>query len=230
MQERPMQSLFESDALFARRRTGACAPSQAQLAGKRMLDIGIALVLLMPALPVMLGAALLILVLDRQMPLYWGARVGLKGCLFPCFKLRTMRDDARILSEYLAAHPDEAERFRLSSKPLRDPRKTWLGGLLRCSSLDELPQLFNVLWGNMSIVGPRPVPESEYRERLPHSLQTVRVKPGLTGLWQITGRSELSPEEGEQINLFYVENWTLALDLLIMLRTPAAVLRGRGAR
>ena len=114
-------------------------------------------------------------------------------------------------------------------KMRRDPRVTAVGAVLRRFSLDELPQLFNVLGGSMSLVGPRPPLPQEVERYDTSTRRRLLVKPGLTGLWQISGRSDLSWEESVRLDLRYVENWTLALDLLILWKTASAVVRSRGA-
>jgi lipopolysaccharide/colanic/teichoic acid biosynthesis glycosyltransferase len=142
------------------------------------------------------------------------------------YKFRSMVDGADAkLSELLASNEGQGLLFKMRD----DPRVTPIGRWLRRFSLDELPQLFNVLGGSMSLVGPRP-PLPQEVERYDTSIRRrLLVKPGLTGLWQISGRSDLSWEESVRLDLRYVENWTLALDLLILWKTASAVLRSRGA-
>jgi lipopolysaccharide/colanic/teichoic acid biosynthesis glycosyltransferase len=142
------------------------------------------------------------------------------------YKFRSMRDGADAQLQQLLA---QNEGSGLLFKMRHDPRVTPVGRWLRRFSLDELPQLFNVLGGSMSLVGPRP-PLPQEVERYDTSIRRrLLVKPGLTGLWQISGRSDLSWEESVRLDLRYVENWTLALDLLILWKTASAVLRSRGA-
>jgi lipopolysaccharide/colanic/teichoic acid biosynthesis glycosyltransferase len=142
------------------------------------------------------------------------------------YKFRSMVDGADAkLAELLASNDGQGLLFKMR----QDPRVTPIGRWLRRFSLDELPQLFNVLGGSMSLVGPRP-PLPQEVERYDTSIRRrLLVKPGLTGLWQISGRSDLSWEESVRLDLRYVENWTLALDVLILWKTASAVLRSRGA-
>ncbi|MGZ4657441.1 MAG: sugar transferase, partial [Blastococcus sp.] len=158
--------------------------------------------------------------------LYRQERVGASGRIYTMFKFRSMVDGADAkLSDLLAQNEGNGLLFKMR----KDPRVTRVGRWLRRFSLDELPQLFNVLGGSMSLVGPRP-PLPHEVERYDTSIRRrLLVKPGLTGLWQISGRSDLSWEESVRLDLRYVENWSLALDLLILWKTASAVLRSRGA-
>jgi lipopolysaccharide/colanic/teichoic acid biosynthesis glycosyltransferase len=142
------------------------------------------------------------------------------------YKFRSMVDgaDAKV-AELLAQNEGQGLLFKMRE----DPRVTPVGRWLRRFSLDELPQLFNVLGGSMSLVGPRPPLPREVEQYDASIRRRLLVKPGLTGLWQISGRSDLSWEESVRLDLRYVENWTLALDLLIVWKTASAVLRSRGA-
>ncbi len=196
---------------------------------KRTGDVVVALLMAPVAAVIILVAAILIVVSDRHLPFYVDSRIGSGGRKFGCYKLRTMYTTPGILARYLAAHPDEADRYHRTRKLSRDPRVTPLGMWLRRLSIDELPQLLNVLRGDMSFVGPRPLSEGEYlaRGRRRHALTTVR--PGLTGLWQISGRSTVPLRARAAMDYYYVVRWSLRLDLVILLLTPVAILRGRGA-
>jgi lipopolysaccharide/colanic/teichoic acid biosynthesis glycosyltransferase len=143
------------------------------------------------------------------------------------FKFRTMYDGAdRVRAELLEMNEvDGGILFKLR----RDPRVTRVGRVLRKYSLDELPQLVNVIAGTMSLVGPRPPLPDEVERYGTHVRRRLLVKPGMTGLWQVSGRSDLSWDESVRLDLYYVENWSLGLDLAIVLRTVWVVLRGRGA-
>lgn len=200
-------------------------------AAKRMLDGLTALVLLTVLSPLLVAATVLILVSDRQSPFYLDERVGRRGRLFKCWKFRTMRSEPGLLERYLAANPDEAEQYRVSRKLRHDPRITPLGVLLRRSSIDELPQLWNVLRGEMSLVGPRPITEREFTAR-PAVDQSwmASVRPGMTGLWQVSGRCELDDARRIELDTRYAREWSLGMDLAILLRTPLAVTGTRGAR
>jgi lipopolysaccharide/colanic/teichoic acid biosynthesis glycosyltransferase len=142
------------------------------------------------------------------------------------YKFRTMVDDAD-QRQHEVAHLDEADGVLFKIRV--DPRVTRAGSVLRRHSLDELPQLWNVLRGQMSIVGPRPPLPSEVQQYGSDAQRRLLVKPGMSGLWQVSGRSELSWEESIRLDLYYVENWSPALDAQILWRKIGAVVRGRGA-
>lgn len=195
---------------------------------KSLLDrvtAAVALILLSPVL----AACALAIRWDRRAPgpaLFRQVRVGRHGKPFTIYKFRTMRDDAEHLRSGLAAfNQNDGVLFKLR----RDPRITRIGRLLRRCSLDELPQLINVLRGEMSLVGPRPPLPSEVAVYPADMRRRLMVKPGLTGLWQVSGRSDLSWDDAMRLDLRYVENWSLTLDLVIVLRTVSAVVRANGA-
>ncbi len=153
-------------------------------------------------------------------------RVGKAGHLFSVLKFRSMMPDAEQRRASLETLNEGAgPLFKMRS----DPRVTRVGAFLRRYSLDELPQLLNVLTGQMSIVGPRPPLPAEVDRFGADALRRLLVKPGVTGLWQVSGRNELSWEETVRLHLRYVENWSLAMDAVILWKTAGAVLRGRGA-
>ena len=194
---------------------------------KRTLDLVVAAVLSTLVLPVMAVAAVLVR-LDSPGPvLFRQVRMGRDGEPFTILKLRTMRDGAEAeladLSE-VAGDGGDDPFFKLED----DPRITRLGGRLRAWSLDEVPQLWNVLRGDMSMVGPRPLP-GDASSLEPWQQRRLRVRPGLTGLWQVDGRSYEDSDTAIRTDLFYIENWSLGWDLLIILQTVGAVLTRRGA-
>jgi len=153
-------------------------------------------------------------------------RGGLNGHPFPMLKFRTMRRGAEAERDALLAQNEaDGPVFKMA----RDPRVTAVGGVLRRTSLDELPQLINVAVGHMSIVGPRPLPVIETRELLGSHRRRLSMRPGITGLWQVSGRSSLGFEEWMALDLQYVDRWSLSLDCAILLRTLPAVISGRGA-
>jgi exopolysaccharide production protein ExoY len=203
--------------------------SRSQWACKRAIDVGVAALLLVVLLPLVLVVMLSIAVIDGHAPLYCDDRIGLGGKAFRCLKLRTLRDSPDLLERHLKAYPSEAELYLFSRKLLRDPRKTALGGLLRRLSIDETPQLVNVLAGQMSLVGPRPITQDELRERGHSGWSMLSVRPGLTGPWQISGRSLLDSGLRQQLDEQYAREWTVSTDLSILARTPVAVVSGRGA-
>ncbi|MDT8912428.1 sugar transferase [Amycolatopsis sp. PS_44_ISF1] len=176
--------------------------------------------------PLLLVIALAVKLGDHGPVVYRQRRVGKDGASFTMLKFRTMVPDAdRIRSGLERDNEGAGPLFKLK----RDPRVTRVGGLLRRYSLDELPQLFNVLGGRMSLVGPRPPLPEETREYAPDARRRLLVKPGLTGLWQVSGRSDLTWAESVRLDLRYVEDWSLALDVLILWKTLRAVLAGQGA-
>ncbi|WP_167113878.1 sugar transferase [Amycolatopsis viridis] len=176
--------------------------------------------------PLLLGIAALIKLNDRGPVFYRQLRVGRDGRTFTMIKFRTMVLDAdRLRSGLLADNEGSGPLFKLR----RDPRVTRVGAVLRRYSLDELPQLFNVLGGTMSLVGPRPPLPAETANYERAARRKLLVKPGMTGLWQVSGRSDLSWEESVRLDLRYVEDWSLALDLAILWKTLRAVAGGRGA-
>jgi exopolysaccharide biosynthesis polyprenyl glycosylphosphotransferase len=182
-----------------------------------------ALVLLAPLFGVI---AMSIRLADNGPVFFRQTRIGKDGRGFTLYKFRTMVPDAEQRKSQLAAH-NEADGVLFKIR--RDPRVTRPGAWLRRWSLDELPQLINVLIGDMSLVGPRPALPEEVARYGGHMRRRLVVKPGLTGLWQVSGRSDLSREEAERLDLHYVENWSLALDLQVLWKTGSAVIRGSGA-
>ncbi|HEY4218286.1 MAG TPA: sugar transferase [Gemmatimonadaceae bacterium] len=199
-----------------------------QSAIKRGLDVlgAVAgLILLSPLLAVLV----VIVKVDSPGPaLFSQMRVGLGGRPFRMFKFRTMRDGADAEKESMAALNVYGDP-RLFKIP-RDPRVTRLGQVLRRWSLDELPQLYSVLVGHMSLVGPRPCVEPEFIAYEPHHLERLAVLPGITGLWQVSGRSDIVDfEDVVRFDCEYIENWSLGLDLRILARTLPAVISRRGA-
>jgi len=157
-------------------------------------------------------------------------RMGKNGTLFTCYKFRTMAEDGdAILKEYLANNPQEIENYKKFHKYENDPRITKVGHLLRRTSLDELPQVFNVLKGEMSFIGPRPYMLNE-KEKIGGDLETVlTVKPGITGLWQVSGRSDVDFLSRVELDVWYIQNWNLWMDLVILLKTVKTVLNKKGA-
>ena len=196
--------------------------SQTQRLVKRALDVVLSSVLLVLALPIVAVAALAIKLGDRRAPvIYRQQRVGRDGCSFTLYKLRTMRADA-------AAHLDELRDLNQRTGPLfklaADPRVTGIGRLLRQTSLDEFPQLINVLKGDMSLVGPRPALPHEVAEFDAILLARHQIAPGLTGLWQVEARDNPSFYTYRRLDLFYLENWSVLLDLTIIGSTVMVVM------
>lgn len=204
-----------------------------QYAGKRMLDVVIASVLLVVLSPLMLVAFVAVRLTSPGGAVFRQVRVGALGRRFVLLKFRTMQSDCS-----QASHEDFVRQMMTGEleppcdgvyKLRSDPRITWVGALLRRASIDELPQLVNVLRGEMSLVGPRPVLPWE-ADLFPAAVRSrFLVPPGLTGLWQISGRNRLTMLEGLRLDVEYVSRCTLTTDLQIMARTPVSMLRG-GAR
>ena len=188
---------------------------------KRMCDIFAALVGIILLTPLWIIVAAMVRLNDGGPAFFTQERVGLNGKTFTMFKFRTMRVDA-----------DEADSSAGNSimfKMANDPRITRIGAFLRKTSIDELPQLFNVLRGDMSLVGPRPPLPSEVAQYEPRVMGKFAVRPGITGLWQISGRSNLSWDETVHLDLSYAQHRSLTLDAWIMLQTVPALLRHEGA-
>ena len=198
---------------------------------KRTLDvIGAALGLLFFA-PVLLLVAAAVAISEGRPVIYAHSRVGRGGRRFDCLKFRTMaRDSEARLAAHLVASPEARREWQETQKLEDDPRVGCLGRVLRRSSLDELPQLWNVLRGDMSLVGPRPVVEDEERFYGPHFEAYKSVRPGLTGAWQVSGRSDTSYEQRVALDVSYVRDGGLLVDMDIILRTVSVILTGRGAR
>ena len=193
-------------------------------AAKRLFDLVGAAVLLVLLAPLMLTILLVLLITTRGKPLYSQRRVGYLGRRFLMLKFRTMRPDADRV-QHLVANEQQGPIF----KNRRDTRVTRLGRLLRKTSLDETPQLVNVLWGQMSLVGPRPMLAEEVARFEAWQRRRLVVKPGLTCLWQVSGRSEIGFCDWVRMDLWYVRNQNLMTDCKLLLHTPLSVLSGRGA-
>jgi exopolysaccharide biosynthesis polyprenyl glycosylphosphotransferase len=195
------------------------------LAIKRLIDIALSGGILIATAP-LLGVLSVGIWLDSRGPAVYAAdRIGLKGNKFRCYKFRTMVADADLKKDELRA---ANERHGPCFKMKNDPRVTRLGRFLRKYSLDEILQLWNVLRGDMSLVGPRPHPLDDYELYSVEDRRRLDVKPGLTGLWQVTSRRDPSFETNMTLDLQYIENWSLGLDFKILLRTIPAVLQGEG--
>jgi exopolysaccharide biosynthesis polyprenyl glycosylphosphotransferase len=196
------------------------------LACKRAVDVGLSLVILTLGLPIVLVIALAIKLTSSGGVLYRQTRCGLNGRLFTLYKFRTMVENAhQRRQELLHLNEMSGPTFKLR----RDPRVTAIGRILRKFSLDELPQLLNVLRGDMSLVGPRPPIPEEVAEYTAWQRRRLSMKPGLTCLWQISGRNEVDFNRWIELDLEYIDSWTPLLDLKILLKTIPVVLSGRGA-
>ncbi len=197
---------------------------------KRILDVMVASIVLVLLSPIMLIIG--VCVRADGGPVFYGhARVGLRGRSFMCWKFRSMRMHSdQVLQSYLMSHPEAAAQWHLTRKLPHDPRVTTLGKWLRKLSVDELPQLWNVIRGDMAIVGPRPVTRDELINYYHFYADCyASVRPGITGLWQVSGRSNTSYDHRVQLDMQYVHNMNWRMDTEIVWKTPWAVLGARGA-
>lgn len=198
--------------------------------GKRALDIAVASAGLVITSPVILLFSGLVYLQDRGNPFFAQGRYGQNGKVFQCYKIRSMVSDApERLNQLLESNPAARREWEETQKLRNDPRITMLGRLIRKTSIDELPQLINVLKGDMSIVGPRPIPTYELENYGEDFRFYCMVKPGITGPWQVSGRSNTTYRERVRIDVDYVKSRTFLGDLAIVLKTIPAVLASRGA-
>lgn len=197
---------------------------------KRFLDISILLIFSPIYLPVMLILALLIKITSPG-PIFFGhKRIGKNGKIIRTWKFRSMVSNAQeILPEILASNPELQAEWDRTQKLEHDPRVTKIGKFLRKTSLDELPQLWNIFVGEMSLVGPRPVTEEELQKYGLYAEYVNSATPGLSGMWQISGRSDTGYDERIKLDMYYIQNWSIWLDLWILIKTIWVVLIGKGA-
>jgi len=193
---------------------------------KRLLDLILSIVGIFIISPFLVVIALVIKLSDRGSVLYFQKRIGQNNKEFTVYKFRTMFEGSHEQRAKIMAETNKDPRL---AKDPQDPRVTKPGLFLRRWSIDEIPQIINVIKGEMSLVGPRPPLAEEVNKYEKSETRRLLVKPGLTGLWQVSGRSELDWEDAVRLDLYYVENWSLTLDILIIIRTAAAVWRGEGA-
>ncbi|MDX2254725.1 MAG: sugar transferase [Pseudanabaenaceae cyanobacterium bins.39] len=200
--------------------------------GKRLFDIIFAALILIGLSPVYLAIAILIAVSSGGSVLYIHPRVGLHGKEFNCIKFRTMIEGAdKYLEEYLNSCPISRAEYEESFKLKYDPRITAIGKFLRVTSLDELPQFWNVLTGDMSVVGPRPLVQAELVKYGKMIDRVLSVRPGIAGLWQVSGRNDLPYARRVQLDASYVRRMSLSLDIWLIIRTILVVIypKGKGA-
>lgn len=205
---------------------------------KRLSDLIIVSIILVFAVPVMAIIAILIKLTDPGKVFYLHNRLTRSGKKINIIKFRTMKQDyctggkysnksdIEVLEQF--GNPALINEFKLTQKLKKDPRVSKIGNFLRKTSLDELPQLFNVFVGNLSLVGPRPIVEQELERYGDESGLFLHIKPGLTGLWQVSGRNDVSYDNRVKLDIYYIENWSLGLDLAILLRTIPVVFRKTG--
>ena len=199
-------------------------------AAKRVVDMVVAFAAIIALIPLLVGCCVVVLATSPGPIFFRHRRIGFEGREFGCLKFRTMVVDAeRKLLEHLANDLDALHEWRSVQKLRNDPRVTPIGHFLRRTSLDELPQLFNVIMGDMSIVGPRPITPQEIKKYKEHFRGYTNARPGITGLWQVNGRTSTTYAERVAYDLEYVHNWSLVRDLRIMCVTIVRMLDGSGA-
>ena len=197
---------------------------------KKFIDYTFALLATIIILPLMIICAIIIKSTSKGAIIYKAHRLGTGGKIFSIYKFRTMQEDSEEhFEEYLENNPEAKTEWLKTFKLKKDPRVTWVGNILRKTSLDELPQLFNVLKGDMSLIGPRPIVKSEKKYYGDKFEMISSVKPGITGLWQVSGRSELDYEERVELDCYYLMNWNIWLDIFILMKTIKEILFCRGA-
>lgn len=198
--------------------------------GKRAFDVVSAFCGLVVLAPVLLTVGLLIKLSDGGSALYGHRRVGRQGRTFLCWKFRSMvRNGDAVLAQYLADNPEAEIEWRETQKLTYDPRVTAIGRFIRKTSIDELPQLWNVLMGQMSVIGPRPITRTELDRYGKDRRYYLLVRPGITGLWQVSGRSTTTYDFRIAIDRKYLENWSYSQDAMILWKTVPAVLKSEGA-
>ncbi|MPR10556.1 sugar transferase [Microvirga tunisiensis] len=197
---------------------------------KRFFDVTVATMALFFLAPLLIAVICLLLMTSRGPVLYRHRRVGFRGSEFGCLKFRTMRAySEEEFQAYLQKSCEARKEWYETRKLKRDPRVTVIGAFLRKSSIDELPQLFNVIKGEMSLVGPRPVTRQELDNYGPYSGYYLRTRPGLTGAWQISGRSDTSYQERVVLDTRYVREWSFWVDLKIIVLTLPCVIAAKGS-
>jgi exopolysaccharide production protein ExoY len=205
-------------------------PTAPGLGVQRIVDLGVVSLAIFALFPLMLILALVVWISGEGSIFFGHVRVGRMGQLFRCWKFRTMVVDSdKVLAEHLDRNPEALEEWRQGHKLRRDPRITPVGRVLRASSLDELPQLFNVLLGEMSVVGPRPIVPEEITRYKTNFRDYCSCRPGITGLWQVSGRNDVSYEQRVALDTRYASSRTVWLDVKIMAATVPAVLARRGS-
>jgi len=197
---------------------------------KRIFDFIVSALAIIILAPLMIAVYLLIVMTGGGPAVIKHMRLGPSGSVFPCLKFRTMVVDATdVLARHLEKDPAAREEWQQNHKLKNDPRITPIGAVLRKTSLDELPQLFNVLWGHMSLVGPRPITSAE----VPHYNKAMHLyyqtRPGITGLWQISGRNKVSYSQRVKLDEEYVTNWSFKRDIMILLKTVVCVIMMDGS-
>ena len=194
------------------------------------MDLVVSIILTLFLLPFIASISFLVS-FDSGFPVFFSQkRLGRGGRTFHIWKFRTMvNNSAQILDEYLASNPEVRREWSKSHKLRNDPRITRVGNFLRRTSLDELPQLWNVINGDMSLVGPRPIVNAEVEKYAKHFSMYVKTTPGMTGLWQVSGRNHTTYQERVALDAYYVRNWSVWMDIYLLAKTVAVVLTRHGA-
>ena len=220
--------LFSEKILMLNLRNNLSRPYNRAL--KRIFDLVMTIVGGLMISPVLLVIALAVAIDNRGRIIFAHRRVGAAGKKFPCYKFQTMVPDAEAkLKKYLAENPEAKREWEETFKLTNDPRVTKLGNFLRRTSLDELPQLWNVIRGEMSLVGPRPIVQAEVPRYGKNIREYYMVLPGITGMWQVSGRSDTTYPERVAMDTWYVRNWSVWIDLMYLFKTVKAVFYGKGA-
>ncbi len=215
-------------AFFTAANSGTFPPTGGLM--KRGFDIALASLALLFLSPVFLMLVALVKLTNKGPALYGHSRVGHNGRTFKCLKFRTMVVNGdQVLRKHLDTNPEAREEWQATRKLQDDPRVTPVGAVLRKLSLDELPQLLNIIRGEMSIVGPRPVVEDELMMYESAAVYYLKTRPGLTGLWQVSGRNDVTYAERVGLDTHYVKNWSLLSDVTIIAKTIPAVCLSRGS-
>ncbi|PDT50566.1 UDP-phosphate galactose phosphotransferase [Sinorhizobium fredii] len=228
-----MVVVVRSDQSFVGRLHELSNVGECQLGGrrKRIFDIVGATGLIVFLAPVMIAVAFAVWIGRPGSTFFGHSRIGFEGRKFKCLKYRSMvADSSEVLRRHFLENPAARAEWAETRKLRDDPRVTRIGKLLRRSSMDELPQLFNVLRGEMSLVGPRPITDEEASRYGSDFSLYKRARPGITGLWQVSGRSDCDYETRVRLDVAYVSNWSLLLDVRILIRTVGVVLRQEGSR
>ena len=223
-----VESLFDERLVLLRLKNNLARPLNRWL--KTIFDYTLTIVGTILISPILLFIAVWIYKDSPGPVIFKHTRIGKNGKPFPCYKFRSMCVDAKEkLAELLANDPEARAEWEKNFKLKNDPRITKSGAFLRKTSLDELPQIFNVLKGEMSLVGPRPIIKDELARYGEYVGDYLMVKPGITGMWQVSGRSDTTYDERVQLDSWYVRNWSVWLDVMLLWRTGKSVLMRKGA-
>ena len=192
---------------------------------KRFIDFIFSIILIIVLIPLFLIIGLLIKLNSKGSVIYIQRRIGKNNTSFSCYKFRTMKTQSKyILKEILIQNPDFKNEFEKTRKLINDPRITDIGKFLRLTSLDELPQIFNVFKGDMSFIGPRPIVKSEIKKYGKNFKKAFSIKPGISGMWQVSGRNKLSYRKRVKLDVFYAKNINFLLDFKIFMKTLIVIL------